>query len=521
VTTNAIWKRLSRAVNWIALIGFARGEGQPFNQGEVHPHHEVQVQWPFTAEILEPLEFIQVGLWKGYYADGLICLTMIPLHHGENDTYTVSWGNPGTDHWANPGDPPGQSHVPPHSGLACRWFANWSQATADPATLDRTIIARVTVRHDHNQPPNPPDDVYNVQIRIKIAGGPLKIENGVVAHAEAFDMHPVTVVPGVEWAWPWYCTDLNYNPFDYRSLASYAPSGLQKVNRFKSKAHWAQPVNVKLVQVQNFGGQGTFLNPNGDLQTLPGGAPNPQATKELDPTKNVLIAKDGDVDSEDLVTLDGVYVLVEDGTNIPLTFDYSSEFMHFRDEVEGKLARRGVDYNKFQVHRPTSLTDQSHLTKPYEPPAGKVGGMFVYQLNDQGAKGMPGVHIQERFISVPADLDTNFDTGHVWTTYRKGKYTQPPFTDWFQGPLLLDGLMGNQPDEMFYDPRDPSLLLWHEYWSGTTAAAEVYANYPWRTIPGTTTKQYLGKWLQSYDMIFGSTSVTHNVGPRHSADGPP
>jgi hypothetical protein len=153
---------------------------------------------------------------------------------------------------------------------------------------------------------------------------------------------------------------------------------------------------------------------------------------------------------------------------------------------------------------------------------GQIGNVFIYQLTDTAGAGMPGVWLQERFpgivngsgSAVPSNFLTNSDGGQ-WVTQRREYGNQ-----WLTNGTMQDGVMNN-PDMMFYNPQSPTLTLWHEYWAGTDKSARRIEDYPWRTIPGTTTKQWLGIAVGFFDMSFSTTAVTHNSGGRHSPTSPP
>ncbi len=69
-----------------------------------------------TIEVIVGLQFIEVGEWKGFYADGLLCGVWNGPPLLDTDFFVVSFpGQPHQNlkHWSNPGDPPEQSHVPP------------------------------------------------------------------------------------------------------------------------------------------------------------------------------------------------------------------------------------------------------------------------------------------------------------------------------------------------------------------------------------------------------------------------
>jgi hypothetical protein len=146
---------------WALIIGvFAMvcsGQAQlapPFNMGQGHPDFACDIFTTDLVDVVVGLQFItrteNGQTWKGFYADGLLCLTgALPIREGSNDWVEYYWpSNPGFQWFSNPGDPPSQSHVPPHHGDVCRWFAGWSQDLASNPTRDISLEATVTLHYD-------------------------------------------------------------------------------------------------------------------------------------------------------------------------------------------------------------------------------------------------------------------------------------------------------------------------------------------------------------------------------------
>lgn len=80
------------------------------------------------------------------------------------------------------------------------------------------------------------DDFY---VKVFAFGGPLEIK--IVQEAETniiFTKHPnnANSPPTPNVFFPWYCTDLGYNPFNHRSVKSFRPNSLtQPVNVFQAR----------------------------------------------------------------------------------------------------------------------------------------------------------------------------------------------------------------------------------------------------------------------------------------------
>lgn len=519
----------------VSLAVVASAQPPPINRDQPHPHWEIEInETPNSAtyEIVTGLEFTDVGGWKGFYADGLICLkwTGGPLPPG--DSRVVIWPqekpDARLDHWSNPSIPPEQSHVPPHAADACRWFASWSQTPADVPTLECTFVVKIRQLHRGGGQTD-----YSRTVRLRIAGGPLDIEKFQDAEpGVSFFKHrreDLAATPEtVNTAFPWYCMDFDYNPFDYRTAGGYKPYGLQRVNVFKAKPLWQQPSDISVQYMLD--GVGTFLNPNTQLDVKPNNQPDAQKTKFLVPSVSALVAMNGELNSTDPFTLSAKFY---DGFPTgppypnPVATDQSGLFYELQDALDNKAWRKGADYAKFTPHRPVpTVVDVSHLLTTFTPPEGKVGRAFLYLLRDSHTQGMPGVWVQERFIGdlegfgsgVPADFATNLDTGIKWVTQRFGYQNLQQFI----AAATEDGVF-SEADVMFYYPQNPPLTLLHEFWAATDLAAETLASYPWRVVPNTNpvAKRYLGVFVGSFDMVFDRFTVTHNPGLRHSGDGPP
>ena len=492
-----------------------------------------------TIEVIVGLQFIEVGEWKGFYADGLLCGVWNGPPLLDTDFFVVSFpGQPHQNlkHWSNPGDPPEQSHVPPHAGNTCHWFAAWSQVPGDVPTLEATFTVVLKVIHEGGSV-----DEYTRQVRLRIAGGPLKIDIKQKADEKIFTKHYAYIEQGnpqtppqeiVEGAYPWYITDFDYNPFHYRNSPIYTISGLQRVNVFKAKPLWQQPNNVTVKYAVN--GTGTFVNQNLELEELSNGKPDPKNTWFLLPNREALITMNGDMDSTDEYF---VYSMYFDGEPkeppypLPVAVDDSGSFYHLQDQLNSTLYQKGFKYAYFKPHKPSNpMADQSNLLddeQEPDPPTGMIGDWFIYQLQDTEGDGMPGVWISERFIGYLEDsegnvigneLPSDFQISYLKTvTQRKG------FNDWFlKSPPTFDGLFKDY-DWMRYYPQSPPLTFLHEYWAATDKAARKLLDYAWRIIPETDPpiKKYLGIFVGSFNMVFTDSTVTHDPGPRYSSDGPP
>lgn len=62
----------------------------PFNMGQPHPDFACDIFTTQPVDVVVGLSFItrteNDSTWKGYYADGLLCLTgVLPLREGSND----------------------------------------------------------------------------------------------------------------------------------------------------------------------------------------------------------------------------------------------------------------------------------------------------------------------------------------------------------------------------------------------------------------------------------------------------
>lgn len=513
----------------------------PFNMGQPHPSLEIQFPGPtppVTVEVLTGLYYVEDGTWKGFYADGLLCAkwTGPPLPPG--DSFIVDWpqNKPDShlDHWSNPSIPASESHVPPHVPGGCFWFASWSQRPSDVPTVDCTFTLNAHIHHANGSP----DTNYSRQVHLRIAGGPLLIDKKQVADEVVFIRHRrnsgSTDPDTADTAYPWYCTDFDYNPFDYRGPAfnGYAPIGLQKCNVFSAKSLWSQPANISAKYQVN--GVGTFLNPDMQLESY-NGQLFPQLTTFLQPTVFALVGMNGEMDSTDPFDLSANYF---DGFPSgppypnPIATDESGFFYALQDELDNASYRHGEDYAKFKAHKPApNLVNSSSILQVLYPPPGNVGDAFIYSLNDSEGAGMPGIWVQERFIgflqgygaALPPDFDTAYDTGHLWITQRKGYFYGLQFSQ----PTSEDGIF-HDADVMYYPPQNPALTLLHEYWAGTNKAAERLLLWPtqpdaywWRVIPGTSTKKFLGVFVGAFDMIFDLYGVSHQEGIRHSGEGPP
>lgn len=457
--------------------------------------------------------------------------------------------------WTGPPLPPGDSKVviwPPnrpdahldfwgqpytgydHDAGACKWFASWSQRPDDVPTANCTF--EVTLRIYHG--PNSHTD-YVRHVRLRIAGGPLAIEKkqeayespGVVflMHRSGNSDNPAEADQDVN-QYPWYCTDFDYNPFDYRAaaLGGYTIAHQQRCNIFKAKPLWTQPEDVSIKWF--VGGTGTFLNPNPQLESV-GGSANPQETKPLAPTVEQLITMNGELDSIEPFLLTASYF---NGTPTgppytnPITTDQTGSFYALQDELDNKLYRHGGDYAKFKPHKPKihGLRDQSELLgdNRYIDDGLTLGMQFLYALDDTEDNGMPGVWMQERFIgahdggdAIPSWFITNFKSGVKWFTMRRNNPAGS-----------RDGVFSGV-DQMSMDIwwlETGPFLFYHEYWAATDDAQEDLVNYRWRFVPNTNPqiKRYLGMFIESFDMDFWEFydyGVEHFLGDRHSGDGPP
>jgi hypothetical protein len=364
----------------------------------------------------------------------------------------------------------------------------------------------------------------------------LRIAENSLATAALFKLHRADVPggPGAaptntpDIAYPWYATDFDYNPFDYRQTGGYHAAGLEGSNSFKSKPYWSQPGGIYVVQFLD--GSGCFLNSDSELSELPDGEPDPQLTTFLDSNTDVIISMNGHIDSSSDFQTTAFYY-EEDPDNpgffddVPVTWDQSEDYFAYVDDRDHTEYQNGVAYSHFRPHKPLAVTDWSSNLKTRIPAGmgpGQIGNVFIYQLTDTAGAGMPGVWLQERFpgivngsgSAVPSNFLTNSDGGQ-WVTQRREYGNQ-----WLTNGTMQDGVMNN-PDMMFYNPQSPTLTLWHEYWAGTDKSARRIEDYPWRTIPGTTTKQWLGIAVGFFDMSFSTTAVTHNSGGRHSPTSPP
>lgn len=518
----------------------------PFNRGQ--PHFDVAIP-PDNYNPSEGPILIVLGLswiempatnptWKGYHADALLCgrwITPFP-----NDHYvTISVQNPGFDWFENPGNPPGESHVPPHGGNTCKWLANWSNSPQDNPTIDVTFTVTVQLRDTGGNVV----DSETYQVRVVILGGPMKID--MLYHAEkdvSFQKHRAndvveegdveSLVELTDEKHPWYATDFNYNPFHYRnqSGAGYTIGGLQLQNSWKAVPLWSQPSDARVQYHVTL--PGTLLNADAELADA-GGVPNPRTSAFLQPATLAKVGMNGELDSPAEFGLSATYFLGEPsgtGPHAPVAYDDSGKFYELQDEVAGKPWRDSIHYADFRVHRPTGPPeDLSSLLSSYtsQIPPGMIGLRKWFVLKDQFGLGMPGVWVQERFIGyldgfgdeLPAGFQTNLETGKKWITQQR------PFPASFlaSSPFTADDGGFNGTDDMWFWPQNPTLTLLHEYWAATDVCARKLADYPWRIVPGTQpqVKRYLGMWIASYDMVATTTTVTHTPGQRHSGDGPP
>gem|GEM_PF-3422389 len=500
-------------------------------QDQPHPHYKVppSANWDPSVpiDIVVGLQWREIEDWKGYYADGLLCGVAwgpgIPPEELSVSFETTT----GFDWWANPGNPPQESHAPPHAGNTCKWFATWSNDPEKDPTRDATIT--VTIKR---LVPGGEETLGVYTVRLRIIGGPLRIlEKQRAERDEAFIMHRAMVPNGaggfndtVDASFPWYLTDFDYNPFHYRSSANYEPNGLQRVNVVEAKPLWTQPAGITV----QYGvtGVGTFLNPDAELGESPPGVPNPRQTTFLDGSKTVKVAMDGDQDAEADVFLSAAYYVgVPSGQPpfSPYAVDDSNIFYAYMDVKDSTPWRQGHLYTYLRPHKPASLHDYRNRLLPYYPPPGAVGAAFIYQLQDSRQEGMPGVWIQERFCVEPPGWFATNNNDTKWITRRKGFTDAPDGQQIFGTPTDVDGVF-NSWDDLFLDVTlAPRTITGHEYWAATNIAARKIADYPWRVIPGSNppVKKWLGIFVGAFDIVFTTETAQHPPRERCSPENPP
>lgn len=527
-----MWSEMRSLLLVILCVASTVLPAQPFNLGRPHPDWTVefngQQNLP-TVEVIVGLNYLEQTAWKGFYAEGILCAKWSGPPIPPTDYKVVVWPqdrpSANLDFW-------GQAYVG-HDAGACKWFAAWSQRATDVPTLKCEFDVKLEIHHGNGDPTT----VYTRHVRLRVAGGPLLIDvkqksDNLYAFIKHRSPNPDPADNSTkDKVFPWYCTDFDYNPFDYRmtDAIEFTMPGLQRCNVFKAKPLWLQPEDVTIKWL--VGGVGTFLNPNTQLEQI-GSSVNPQETKPLSPAIEEWITMNGELDSVDEFLLTANFY---NGTPTgppypnPVTTDQSGDFYKLQDELDNRSWRMGENYAKFKPHKPKihGLHDLSDLLSPsyrYINDGTYLGQRFLYSLDDTEDYGMPGVWVQERFIgfhdggdAIPSWFITDFKTGTKWQT-RPLEYLADSRDGTFHEADTMS--MAVEVIELF------SPLFYHEYWAATDKSAEDLAFYPWRYVPNTNNqvKKYLGIFLESYDMDFWIEflwGVEHNVGTRHSGDGPP
>lgn len=320
------------------------------------------------------------------------------------------------------------------------------------------------------------DDFY---VKVFVFGGPLEIK--IVQEAETniiFTKHPnnANSPPTPNVFFPWYCTDLGYNPFNHRSVKSFRPNSLtQPVNVFQARPLWSQPDEIKIWY--SLSAPGVFLNPDSELSDLYGSI-DPQQTRGLPRSKWALVACDTGSQTEFQISAGYAYWPGEEYPNPPFPAGITDDSNRYY-AILFPLTY-GNKYANFTPHRPHTLTELGDPPNPFNFenfPDWQARVVFFW-LRDTGDGGMPGVWVQERWPSgVPPGFVVN-PNGSPWITQRAGNivWTHPVFGTHDFGNYLVHGVM--QPDYLhllvsywnnpiFGNP----LELQHEYHAGTSATA--------------------------------------------------
>lgn len=449
-------------------------------------------------------------LWRGYYADGLICLRCpVPVESGDHVEYIWPANEPNFMHWGSVSQPPSQSHIPEgHSTLTCKWFAVWSNSPGVNPTRDISFTVKIRVTH------NGVVTEYPYALRIRICGGPVQIRSEVTSVPnKTLTRHTVPLGHSepsddgdsehYNLAYPWYCTDFGYNPFHYVEYKYRAKEGMQRPNIFAAKPLWQQPPGIKMMY--ELDKSGVFTNEYEDLEPLSTSV-NPQRTLKLSQSSEAFIACDGDQDSNDIISLTAYYCDELQPGEPGVGEDQSGSFYGYQDIVENKTWRNGFSYAKFKPHRPVPIViDRTAYILGSVPQINNEthqGINLIYQVRDQYGTGMPGIQVQERFVvATPSGFWTN-NRRHSWTTIRKSDETWT-YNDELTNPPI-DGNF-NAFDTIFLrKDHMPATFPGHEYWAATDQHANGISYYPIRDIPNSNppANAYVGIFVGGFDIVF-------------------